>query len=198
MRVGGSPKLGICRSMPVRYSRSADGREEEDVDAFRLHALAEPPPPLRVVEHHETLSGSRRNGRVVTMTRFVVDASAVLHLASAGVEVSGAHELLAPTLLRSQTLSALHEAVQRGEIPADVARDRLTRIGRMPIRLLGDAVLRRRAWDLADQLGWASTYDAEYVALTQLQADAFVTLDAELARSVEGIVATASIDAVAG
>ena len=66
----------------------------------------------------------------------------------------------------------------------------------MPIRLLGDAVLRRRAWDLADQLGWASTYDAEYVALTQLQADAFVTLDTELARSVEGIVATASIDAL--
>jgi predicted nucleic acid-binding protein len=128
------------------------------------------------------------------MTRFVVDASAVLHLASEGTDVSGAHKLLAPTLLRSQTLSALHEAVERGEIPADVARDRLTRIGRMPIRLLGDAVLRRRAWDLADQLGWGSTYNAEYVALTQLQADAFVTLDADLARSVEGIVATASID----
>jgi predicted nucleic acid-binding protein len=128
------------------------------------------------------------------MTRFVVDAGAVLHLASAGARVPGAHKLLAPTLLRSQTLSALHEAVQRGEIPADVARDRLTLIGRMPIRLLGDAVLRRRAWDLADQLGWASTYNAEYVALTQLQAEAFVTLDAELARSVEGIVATASID----
>ena len=128
------------------------------------------------------------------MTRFVVDASAVLHLASEGTDVSGAHKLLAPTLLRSQTLSALHEAVERGEIPADVARDRLTRIGRMPIRLLGDAVLRRRAWDLADQLGWGSTYNAEYVALTQLQADAFVTRDADLARSVEGIVATASID----
>ena len=130
------------------------------------------------------------------MTRFVVDAGAVLHLASAGVEVSSAHKLLAPTLLRSQTLSALHEAVQRGEIPADVARDQLTRIGRMPIRLLGDAVLRRRAWDLADQLGWASTYNAEYVALTQLQADAFVTLDKKLARSLKGIVATASIDAL--
>ena len=130
------------------------------------------------------------------MTRFVVDASAVIHLASAGVDVPRAHKLLAPTLLRSQTLSALHEAVQRGEIPADVARDRLARIGRMPIRLLGDAVLRRRAWDLADQLGWASTYDAEYVALTQLQADAFVTLDAKLARSVEGIVVTASIYAL--
>jgi predicted nucleic acid-binding protein len=130
------------------------------------------------------------------MTKFVLDAGAVLHVASAGVEVADAHELLAPTLLRSQTLSALHEAVQRGELPADVARERLTRIGRMSIRLLGDAVLRRRAWDLAEQLGWASTYDAEYVALTQLQADAFVTLDAELARSVEGIVETASIDAL--
>ena len=130
------------------------------------------------------------------MTKFVVDAGAVLHLASTEVEVADAHELLAPTLLRSQTLSALHEAVQRRDVPADGARDRLTRIGRMPIRLLGDAVLRRRAWEVADQLGWASTYNAEYVALTQLQADAFVTLDAELARSVEGIVATASIDAL--
>ncbi len=130
------------------------------------------------------------------MTRFVVDASAVLHVANEGIEVSGEHELLAPTLLRSQTLSALHEAVQRGEITADVARDRLARIGKMPIRLLGDAVLRRRAWELADKLGWASTYDAEYIALTQLQADAFVTLDTELARSVEGIVATAPIDAL--
>ena len=130
------------------------------------------------------------------MTRFVVDASAVLHLVSAEVEVSATHELLAPTLLRSQTLSALHEAVQRGELPPEVGRDRLTRIGRMPIRLLGDAVLRRRAWELADQLDWASTYDAEYVALTQLQADALVTLDADLARGVQGIVATASIDAL--
>ena len=130
------------------------------------------------------------------MTRFVVDASAVLHLASAGIRVPAEHELLAPTLLRSQVLSALHEAVQRGEIPAGVARERLAFIGRMPIRLLGDAVLRRRAWELADQLGWASTYDAEYVALTQLQADAFVTLDGDLASSVEGIVKTAPIDAL--
>ena len=130
------------------------------------------------------------------MTRFVLDAGAVIHLASEGIDVPGKHKLLAPTLLRSQTLSALHEAVQRGEISAGVARDHLARIGRMPIRLLGDGVLRRRAWDLADQLGWASTFNAEYVALTQLQADAFVTMDAELARSVEGIVATAPIGAL--
>ncbi len=130
------------------------------------------------------------------MTRFVVDCGVVLHLAREGIEVPAEHELLAPTLLRSQTLSALHEAVHKGEIPPEVALDRLTRIRAMPIRLLGDAVLRRRAWDLAEQLGWAETYDAEYVALTQLQADAFVTLDAELARRVEGIVPTATIEAL--
>jgi predicted nucleic acid-binding protein len=130
------------------------------------------------------------------LTRFVLDAGAVLELARAGTEIPEEHELLAPTLLRSQTLSALHEAVHRGELPADVAREHLARIQRLPIRLLGDAVLRRRAWELADRLGWASTYDAEYLALTQLQADAFVTLDAELARSVEGIVPTATLDAL--
>jgi predicted nucleic acid-binding protein len=128
--------------------------------------------------------------------KFVVDCGVVLRLAAEEIEVSGAHELLAPTLLRSQTLSALHEAVQRGELPSDVARERLKRIGAMPIRLLGDAVLRRRAWELADRLGWPSTYDAEYVALTQLQADAFVTMDAKLARTVKGLVTTASIDAL--
>ena len=130
------------------------------------------------------------------MTRFVVDAGTVLELAGTGAEVASEHELLAPTLLRSQTLSALHEAVARAEIPVEVGRERLTRVARMKIRLLGDAVLRRRALDVADQLGCGSTYDAEYVALTLLQADAFVTVDAELARSVEGIVATASIDAL--
>ena len=130
------------------------------------------------------------------MTKFVVDCGVVLRLAREEIEVSAEHELLAPTLLRSQTLSALHESVHRGEIPSEVALDRLARIRAMPIRLLGDAVLRRRAWDLAEQLGWAETYDAEYVALTQLQADAFVTLDTALARRLEGIVSTATIEAL--
>ena len=128
--------------------------------------------------------------------KFVVDTSVVLQLASEEVRVSATHKLLAPTLLRSQTLSSLHEAVQRGELSAEVARDRLKRIRQMNIRLLGDAVLQRRAWDIADQLGWSSTYAAEYVALTQLHADGLVTLDEDLSRSVEWIVATASIDAL--
>ena len=130
------------------------------------------------------------------MARFVVDCGVVLELASEGFDVPPEHELLAPTLLRSQTLSALHEAVHSGDIPPEVALDRLSRIWGMPIRLLGDAVLRRRAWDLAEKLGWAETYDAEYVALTQLQADAFVTLDSKLARRVEGVVPTATIEAL--
>jgi len=130
------------------------------------------------------------------MTRFVVDCAVVLHLVSEGIEVQAEHELLAPTLLRSQTLSALHEAVHRGELEPDVARERLARIQALPIRLLGDAVLRRRAWEVADRLGRAETYAAEYVALTLLQADALVTLDDELARQVEDIVATATVEAL--
>jgi predicted nucleic acid-binding protein len=130
------------------------------------------------------------------VSRFVVDCGVVLRLASDAIEVPAEHQLLAPTLLRSQALSALHEAAHRGELPADVALDRLTRVWALPIRLLGDAVLRRRAWELAERLGWAETYDAEYVALTQLQADALVTLDTELARRVEGVVPTATIEAL--
>jgi hypothetical protein len=53
------------------------------------------------------------------LTRFVVDCGVVLHLASEEIEVAAEHELLAPTLLRSQTLSGLHEAVHRGVVPLD-------------------------------------------------------------------------------
>jgi predicted nucleic acid-binding protein len=130
------------------------------------------------------------------VARFVVDCGVVLHLAGEGIEVAPEHELLAPTLLRSQTLSALHEAVHTGELEEDAALERLARIQAMPIRFLGDAVLRRNAWKFADQLGWADTYDAEYIALTKLQADAFVTLNEKLARRVERVVPTATIEAL--
>lgn len=130
------------------------------------------------------------------MAKFVVDCGVVLRLVRDEIEVHGAHHLLAPTLLRSQTLSELHEEVHAGKLDPAAARALLARIWAMPIRLLGDAVLRRNAWEIAEQLGWAETYDAEYVALTKLQADAFVTLDASLARRVAGIVRTARIDAL--
>jgi hypothetical protein len=64
--------------------------------------------------------------------------------------------------------------------------------------LLGDRVLQNLAWKIADQLGWADTFTAEYIALTCLQADAFITLDAPLARAVQELFPTASIEALSG
>ena len=131
------------------------------------------------------------------MARYVIDAGVALHLAREGTtNIPAKHSLLAPTLLRSQTLSLLHEAVLRGKVREDDARDQLARIQQLPIRLLGDAVLRRRAWEIATRLRMAETYDAEYVALTQLQGDAFVTLDAKLARRVAELVETATVEAI--
>ena len=72
----------------------------------------------------------------------------------------------------------------------------MTRINSLKVRFLGDKVLQRTAWRIADQLGWETTYDAEFVALTQLQADAFVTSDGDLARGIAGLVETATADAL--
>lgn len=130
------------------------------------------------------------------MTRFVLHAPAAIALAGEGFAPPAEHELLAPTLLRSQVLSLLHEAVHRGELTAEEAEGRRARIDDWRVRLLGDAVLRRVAWQLADRFGWASTYDAEYVALTRLQADVLVTLDTVLARAAADVVTTAGLDAV--
>lgn len=130
------------------------------------------------------------------MTRFVVDAGTALRLVAEDAQVPDAHGLLAPTLLRSQTLSALHEAVHRGDLTAEVGREHLARVGRLPVRLFGDAVLRRTSWKVADELGIASTYDAEYVALARLRGIALVTADADLARAVVGVVETAPYGAL--
>jgi predicted nucleic acid-binding protein len=130
------------------------------------------------------------------VTRFVVDRETLLRIVAGEVEVAAGHQLVAPTLVRSQALSALYEAARRGEISAAEGIDRVTRINSMKVRFLGDKVLQRTAWKIADQLGWETTYDAEFVALTQLQADAFVTSDRDLARSVSGLVETATIDAL--
>ena len=128
------------------------------------------------------------------MTRFVVDAGVVIHLVTEGIEVDEHHALVAPTLIRSQVLSQLHEVVARGDLTADEGIRHLRAAWALPIRLLGDAVLRRRAWEIATELGWAETYAAEYIALTQLQADAYVTLDPDLARRAAGLVRVATLE----
>ena len=130
------------------------------------------------------------------MTRFVVDCDTLLRIAADEIEVADGHQLVAPTLVRSQALSALYEAARRGEVSAADGLERVTRINSLKVRFLGDKVLQRTAWRIADQLGWETTYDAEFVALTQLQADVFVTSNRDLARAVSGLVETASIDSL--
>ena len=130
------------------------------------------------------------------MTRFVVDCETLLRIAAGEVEVAAEHKLVAPTLVRSQALSALYEAGRRGEISAAEGIERMTRINALKVRFLGDKVLQQKAWKVAEHLGWETTYDAEFVAVTQLQADVFVTSDGDLARAVSGLVETATIDAM--
>ena len=130
------------------------------------------------------------------MTRFVVDCDTLLRIAAGEIEVADGHQLVAPTLVRSQALSALYEAARRGEVSGADGLERVTRINSLKVRFLGDKVLQRTAWRVADQLGWETTYDAEFVALTQLQADVFVTSNRDLARAVSGLVETASIDSL--
>jgi predicted nucleic acid-binding protein len=135
-------------------------------------------------------------GKRCGVTRFVVDCETLLRIAAGEVEVSAEHQLVAPTLVRSQALSALYEAARHGEISAAEGIERMTRVNSLKVRFLGDKVLQWTAWRVADQLGWETTYDAEYVALTQLQADIFVTSDRDLARAVSGLVKTATTEAL--
>jgi len=130
------------------------------------------------------------------VTRFVVDCETLLGIAAGEIEVAAGHQLVAPTLVRSQALAALYESARRGELSTAEGLERVTRINSLKVRFLGDKVLQRTAWRVADQLGWETTLDAEFVALTQLQADAFVTSDGELARAVSGLVETAPTDAL--
>ena len=130
------------------------------------------------------------------MTRFVVDCETLLRIAAGEVEVAASHQLVAPTLVRSQALATLYQAARRGEISAVEGIERLKRINSLGVRFLGDKVLQQTAWKVADQLGWEATHDAEFVALTQLQADLFVTSDSDLARAVAGVVETTTIDAL--
>jgi len=126
--------------------------------------------------------------------RFVVDSGATLELASAVAEIAPDKELCAPTLWRSEVLSAVYEAVRRGELTEESARERLGYVNALKIRLLGDAVLRRRAWELAQLLDLDTTYRAEYVALAQLQGCTLVSTDERWLKRVGDLVATATAE----
>jgi predicted nucleic acid-binding protein len=112
------------------------------------------------------------------------------------IDLPADHMLLAPTLLRSQVLDDLYRQVRDGHLPEVSGIDRLAVFAGMKIRYLGDKVLRRKAWSVADQLGWDGTGEAEYVALTILQADALITLDERVAREASSLVTVAPIDVI--
>lgn len=128
------------------------------------------------------------------MSRYVIRPDVAIALARDEAVIRDEHELLAPTLLRSQVLSQLYRAVRDGEMSQQEAENAIGYVRRLRLRLLGDRVLQSVAWDVADQLDWPDTFDAEYVALTRLQADALVTLDERLAHAAKRLVPVASIE----
>jgi predicted nucleic acid-binding protein len=130
------------------------------------------------------------------MTRYVIGPDVASQLAGDEAVVPDGDHMLAPALLRSQLLSLLYQAVHRGEMTREDAERRLFYARGMRIRLLEDPVVQSAAWKVADQLGWPDTLDAEYVALTQLQADALITLDRRLADAVKDLVTVAPIEAL--
>jgi len=83
----------------------------------------------------------------------------------------------------SEAVSGLHELLWRGEISEDHALAALVALERAPIRPRRDRRLARAAWTVAQEFGWAKTYDAEYVALARLLSCRLVTVDQRLQRA---------------
>jgi predicted nucleic acid-binding protein len=165
---------------------------------MRVDELADeqtrPPSTLR----QALASRSNREEPIFLMTKYVIGPDVAIHLAHGEGVIPGEHQVLAPTLLRSQMSSLLYQAVQRDEMDKRDAERRLNYVRGVRLRLLGDRVLQNVAWKVADQLGWSDTFDAEYIALTQLQAYAFITLDRQLAHAVKDLVTVAPIEALSG
>ena len=130
------------------------------------------------------------------MARYVVDAPTLLHIVASDLQIHPDHQLVAPNAVRSDTLALLYGQVRRGELSEDEALRLHERLTEVKMRLLGDRVSRRTAWRIAREHGWDAIGDAEYLAVTQLQADALITIDAALANRAAGIVPLAPLDAL--
>jgi len=127
------------------------------------------------------------------MTRFGIDAPTLLHLVAEDVSVAPGHQLVAPQLLRSQALALLFDAVRRGELTEAEALRRHDVMTGIKVRLLGDRVSRKVAWQIAREHG-LEIQDAEYLAVTRLQADVLVSVDPAARARAEGIVPVGPVD----
>ncbi len=128
------------------------------------------------------------------MARYVIDAPTLLHLVDAELHVDPAHQLVAPNSIRSEALELLLREVRAGKRTETAALQAHERITEIKMRLLGDRVSRRKAWQIARQHNWDTLRDAEYLAVTTLQADALVSMDPSLADAARDVVAIAAID----
>jgi len=100
---------------------------------------------------------------------------------------------VAPNSLRTKALELLLTEVRLGRLDDQEALRLHERVTEQKVRLLGDRVSRRVAWDLARTHDWDLGV-AEYLAVTRLQADALVTVDPALATAASGVVPLASVE----
>ncbi|MBL0888318.1 hypothetical protein [Myceligenerans indicum] len=127
------------------------------------------------------------------MTRYAIDAPTLLRLVDDDLPVDPAHQLVAPKSIHSDALTRLLRDVRSGVRTEDEALATHERLTSRGLRLLGDRVSRRVAWQLAREHGWDDLHDAEYLAVCRLQADALVTVDHALAARAAGIVPVAPL-----
>ena len=130
------------------------------------------------------------------MTRYVIDAPTVVHLLDHDLRIDPSIQLVAPSSIRSEALQLLLRDVNDGRRTDTAALETHAQITELKMRLLGDRVSRATAWRIARQRGWDTLRDAEYLAVTRLQADALVTVDPDLAAKAEGTVPVAPLSAL--
>jgi predicted nucleic acid-binding protein len=85
----------------------------------------------------------------------------------------------------SEARSVLHEQAWRGELSMPEADRARRRLAGADVKLRTHRALADETWRIADDLGWAKTYDAEYLALAFLLHCRCVTVDARLRRGAD-------------